>query len=60
MAERQITEADVGAALGRQFGEPQSGQPGTIVLQGHAAGGRVLKVCVRASDHEFVVTAWWT
>jgi hypothetical protein len=59
MAQRGINPADVAAALGRRIGQPQPGQPGTIWIRGYAAGGRILKVCVRASDEEFVITAVW-
>jgi hypothetical protein len=59
MAERGITEADVETALRQPIGDPLPGQPGSVVLQGYAPGGRILNVCVRAADHDFVITAYW-
>ena len=59
MAQRGITEEDVTAALERPSGDPTPGQTGTIWMWGYAAGGRILKVCVRTTDHEFVITAAW-
>ncbi len=59
MAERGITEADVETALRRPLGDPLPGEPGTVVIEGHAPGGRILKVCVRAADPDYVVTAYW-
>lgn len=41
------------------IGHPNPGEPGTIWIRGYAAGGRVLKVCVRTADQEYVVTAAW-
>lgn len=59
MAKRAITEADVESALRRRVGNPSPGEPGTIWLRGHAAGSRILKVCVRAYQQDFVITAAW-
>lgn len=59
MAQRGITSADVEAALSRRIGQPGAGQPGTIWVRGYAAGGSILKVCVRASDEKYVITAAW-
>jgi hypothetical protein len=59
MSERRISDADVEAALTRPVGEPRSGQPGTVLVDGFAAGGRLLCVCVRDEDRRFVVTAYW-
>jgi len=59
MAERGITERDVETALLQPIGDPSRGQPGSIVIQGYAPGGRILNVCVRAGDHNFVITAYW-
>ena len=59
MAERGITEVDVETALLQPIGDPSPGQPGSVVLPGYAPGGRILKVCVQASDREHVITAYW-
>jgi len=59
MAERGIAEADVETALRQRIGDPLPGQSGTIVVQGYAAGGRILKVCVRTTDPGYVVTMYW-
>lgn len=59
MAERGITKADVHAALRRPIGAPRPGQPGTLLIDGFAAGGRILRVCLRADDRMYVVTAYW-
>lgn len=59
MAERGIVEADVDAALRRPIGDPSPGQPGTVVVDGFAAGGLILRVCLRADDRTYVVTAYW-
>lgn len=59
MQQRQITELDVEQALRQRVGNPRPGQPGTIWIRGYAIGGRILKVCVRTADHEYVVTAAW-
>jgi hypothetical protein len=59
MAKRAITEQDVETAFRRRVGNPTPGEPGTIWLRGHAAGSRILKVCVRTDDHDFVITAAW-
>jgi hypothetical protein len=59
MAKRAITERDVETALRRRVGSPTPGEPGTIWLRGHAAGSRILKVCVRAHEQDFVITAAW-
>lgn len=59
MAERGIDEGDVEMALRHPIAVPQPGDPGKVVIEGHAAGGRILKVCVLAADQEMVVTAYW-
>ena len=59
MLKRNILEADVERALRAQIGNPSPGEPGTIWIKGYAAGGRILKVCVRTNDQEFVITAAW-
>lgn len=58
MAQRGITREEVEAALARPAGHPTPGQPGTIWIWGHA-GSRILKVCVRVHDRQFVITAVW-
>lgn len=59
MTERGIDEQDVEMALRHAIGEPAPGQPGTIVIKGHAPGGRILKVCVAVADQNLVVTTYW-
>jgi hypothetical protein len=59
MAKRAITEEDVERALRQRLGQPGPGQPGTMWIRGFAIGGRILKVCVRTADQNFVVTAAW-
>jgi hypothetical protein len=59
MATRAITERDVEMALRHPIGAPGPGQPGKIVIQGHAPGGRILKVCVAMTDRDLIVTAYW-
>jgi hypothetical protein len=59
MAEREVTEADVEAALAHPIGAPGPGEPGTVWIRGYAVGGRILKVCVRADDHSYVITVAW-
>ena len=59
MAERGITDDDLAWALGRPYGLPFPGEPGTMWLRGYASGGRILKVCVRAAEPDFVITAVW-
>jgi Domain of unknown function (DUF4258) len=58
MAARAITEHDVDMALRHTIGN-RPGQPGKIVIQGHAPGGRILNVCVPVADQELIVTAYW-
>jgi hypothetical protein len=55
---RRISQSDVELALRRQSGT-SPGQPGSIWIEGHTAGGRILRVCVSVDDHEFVITAAW-
>lgn len=59
MAERGIHEEDVAWALRRPAGSPEAGEPGTIWLPGYAASGRILRVCVRTTDREYIVTLAW-
>lgn len=59
MQSRAITEIDVERALRHRIGDPAPGEPGTIWIRGYAVGGRILKVCVRTADQEYVVTAAW-
>lgn len=59
MAKRGITETDVEMALRHPIGSPLPGEPGTIWIKGHAPAGRILKVCVRLTDRDFVITAAW-
>ncbi len=59
MEEREVTDKDVESALARQIGSPSPGQPGSVWIRGHAIGGRVLKVCVPANDHTYIITVAW-
>lgn len=59
LAERGITHEDVEWALSHPTGPPLPGEPGSLWIRGFAAGSRILKVCVRADDREFVITAAW-
>jgi hypothetical protein len=59
MRERGITLDDVEQALHQRIGTPSAGQPGSAWIRGHAVGGRILKVCVSTTDHDFVITAAW-
>jgi hypothetical protein len=55
MAQRQITEADVEAALKHTIGTPQPGDGGNLIVRGYAPGQRILKV-VLSGDKRTVVT----
>ena len=59
LRERGITKADVEWALRHRIGNPDAGEPGTVWIRGYAVGGRIVKVCVRADDHYYVITAVW-
>jgi hypothetical protein len=59
MAARGISDQDVEMALRHPIGPPYAAQPGSLWIRGHAVGGRILKVCVRATDHNYVITAAW-
>jgi hypothetical protein len=59
MAKRGISERDVESAFRRPCRNPTPGEPGTIWRWGFAAGSRILKVCVRIADQDFVITAAW-
>lgn len=59
MQSRTILESDIEWALKRRIGQPVAGTPGTIWVKGYASGMRILKVCLRADDHEFVITVAW-
>ena len=59
MARRAVSEQDVESALRRRIGAPNPGEPGTMWIWGHAAGGRVLKVCVRVDEDDYVITVAW-
>jgi len=59
MGERRVSERDVELALRHSIGDPAPGQPGTLWVEGHAVGGRILRVCVAASDRTFVITLAW-
>ena len=55
----RLARTDVEQALRQRVGPPSPGQPGTIWIRGFAIGGRMLKVCVRTAEQDFVVTAAW-
>jgi len=57
--EREFTKEDVEWALRHPIGDPLPGQPGSIWIRGYAVGGRIIKVCVRTDDREYVITAAW-
>lgn len=59
MAKRGILEEDVELALRHPVGDPDPGQPGSIWIRGHAVGGRILKVCVRIAEQDYVITTAW-
>jgi hypothetical protein len=59
LEERGISVDDVRFCLARRFGTPSAGQPGTMWIRGFTEGGRILKVCVRADDSMYVITAVW-
>ena len=59
MAERGIAEIDVETALLQPIGGPVPGQPGTVLIDGFAPDGRILRVCVRDDDYGYVITAYW-
>lgn len=56
MLERGITENDVKFALSHPIGDPLPGRPGSIYIKGHATGGMIIKVCVRTTDKEYIIT----
>jgi hypothetical protein len=56
MSQRDITEVDVELALRRRRGDPSPGPPGCIWIWGYARGNRVIKVGVRMTDQNYVVT----
>ncbi|GAB7050250.1 hypothetical protein JCM9534A_53760 [Catenuloplanes indicus JCM 9534] len=58
MWKRNILIEDVEKAL-RNPTRRAAGEPGTIWIWGHAAMEGKLKVCVRAGEEEFVITAAW-
>jgi len=59
MALRGVQEEDVKQALSHPVGPPDAGVPGTVWIRGFAVGGRILKVCVRANDNNYVITVAW-
>lgn len=59
MQARGVTEQDVELALVHPQGAPLPGQPGSVWIRGYVTEGRILKVCVRATDHNYVITAAW-
>jgi Domain of unknown function (DUF4258) len=59
MKARRITPADVDWAPRHPVGNPALGETGSVWIEGHAVGGRILKVCVAVDDHEYVITAAW-
>jgi hypothetical protein len=59
MEKRAVSETDVEMALRRRAGPPTPGEPGTIWIRGVAVGGRILKVCVRTANQQYVITVAW-
>ncbi len=59
MRERSVTDDDVKWALRRPVGDPAPGQPGSVWIEGYASGNRILRVCVRIDDHNYVITVAW-
>ena len=59
MEQRGVFDEDVERALARPLGAPLSGKGGTMWIRGHAPGGRILKVLVRAAEPDYVVTVAW-
>lgn len=59
MEQRGVFEKEVERALARRIGEPLPGKGGTIWIRGHAPGGRILKILVRAAEPDYVVTVVW-
>lgn len=51
MRERNISEADVEAALRRRRGDPRPGDKGRTVVYGYAPGQRILKVVLQPDGH---------
>jgi hypothetical protein len=55
MTERNITEAEVEAALSHRSGRPAPGDNGHLVVFGYAPGQRILKI-VLSADEQVVVS----
>jgi hypothetical protein len=51
MQERNISKADVEAALRRKSGEPRPGDKGRTVVYGYAPGQRILKIVLQPDGH---------
>jgi len=58
MEERCITESDVINALNRRIGDPLPGKSGTIVIRGHASGGRIIRIVLGAHDKNNIITVF--
>jgi hypothetical protein len=58
MALRGITRSDIECALAH-IQTTYPGNPGTLVVKGVAPNGDILKVFVRANDHNYVISAMW-
>jgi predicted thioesterase len=58
MAQRGITQVEIEHALRHVLGT-QPGEPGTIVVRGYAPNGDILKVFVRATDQDYIISAMW-
>ena len=59
MTRRAVSERDVESALRRRVSDPSPGEPGTMWIWAHAFDGRVLKVCVRVDEPDYVITVAW-
>jgi Domain of unknown function (DUF4258) len=58
MQERGVSDQDVELALKRPI-RTRPGDPGTLWIDGHGTGGRVISVNVQAADKTFIITVGW-
>lgn len=57
--QRGITEHDLEWAMSHLTGNARLGEPGTKWVYGATPSGRILKVCVKLDDPNYVITAAW-
>jgi hypothetical protein len=55
MAVRGVTEEDVDLALRHQI-RTRPGEPGSIWIDGYGVGQRIIPVCVRIQQQDYVIT----